>query len=183
MQHLSLGFVFLFVSFSATAADTLATNQKDYAVSFGVGSGSGLSVKKAISETTWIFANASMSAGKSAGQFTSGGTTVSISTTNRSYSMYAGIRQYLSNEKLSKFVQLSLGETYSKNSGDGFESSAKAYAATAGYGVEYFLDAHLSVEGTAGLNYSYTPGNSSTPGVSSRNMSFPVVGTAITYYW
>ena len=60
MRHLGFvfGIVFLVVSFSAVAADT---NQRDYAVAFGVGLGSGLSVKKALSESTWIFANASMS--------------------------------------------------------------------------------------------------------------------------
>lgn len=182
MRHFSLcfGIVFLVVSISADAADT---NQKDYAVSFGVGSGSGLSVKKALSESTWIFANASMSAGKSTGQYTSGATTVSVNTTSRSYLLSAGVRQYLSNDKLSKFIQLSLGESYSKYSGDGSYSSMRSYGATAGYGLEYFLDTHLSIEGTVGLSYSYFPGNASTPNVSSRAMSFPVVGTAITYYW
>jgi hypothetical protein len=182
MRHLSLcfGIVYIVISYSADAAET---NQKDYAVSFGVGAGSGLSVKKALSETTWFFANASMSTGKSEGQITSGGSTITVSTSYRGYSMSAGVRQYLSTEKLSKFIQLSLGETYSKNSGNGFESSGRSYTATAGYGLEYYIDTNLSVEGTMGLSYTYTPGNSSTPDVSSRNMNFPVVGTAITYYW
>lgn len=182
MRHFSLcfGIVFLVVSFSADAADT---NQKDYAVSFGVGSGSGLSVKKALSESTWIFASASIAAGKSTGQYTSGATTVSVNTTTRSYSLSAGVRQYLSNDQLSKFIQLSLGESYSKYSGDGYYSSQRFYGATAGYGLEYFLDTDLSIEGTVGLSYSYSPGNSYTPNLSSRSMSFPVVGTAITYYW
>lgn len=183
MRHLNLGFGFIFlcISFAAVAADT---NQKDYAVAFGVGSGSGLSVKKALSESTWIYAIGSMSAGKTEGQYSSGGSTVSISTTTRNYSMSAGVRQYLSNEKLSKFIQLSLGETYSKYSSDGVSpSSSRSYQATAGYGLEYFIDPHLSVEGTVGLNYNYVPGNSANPNVTSRSMSFPVVGTAITYYW
>jgi hypothetical protein len=185
MRHsgFGFGFVFLFVSFSAVAADTSDTNQKDYAVSFGVGSGSGLSLKKALSESTWIFANASISAGKTQGQYTSGGTTFSRNSTSRNYSMSVGVRQYLSNEKLSKFIQLSLGEGYSKYSSDGLDSSSRSYAAMAGYGLEYFLDTRLSVEGTVGLSYNYIPGNSSTPEVSSRSMGFPVVGTSITYYW
>lgn len=183
MRHFSVcfGIVFLAVSFSANATDT---NQKDYAVSFGVGSGSGLSVKKALSESTWIFANASLSAGKSQGQYTSGGATVNVSTSSRNYSMSVGVRQYLSIDKLSKFLQLSLAETYSKYSGYGPSlSSSRSYGATAGYGLEYFFDTRLSVEGTVGLSYSYSPGNSSTSNISNRNMSFPVVGTAITYYW
>lgn len=182
MRHLSLcfGIAFLIVSFSADAADT---NQKDYAVSFGVGSGSGLTLKKALSESTWIFANASLSSGKSSAQYTSGGSTFGYSSTSRNYSMSVGVRQYLSNDKLSKFIQLSLGETYSKYSTNGTQSSSRGYGATAGYGLEYFLDTHLSVEGTVGLSYTYMPGNSSTSNVSSRSMSFPVVGTAITYYW
>lgn len=187
MRHFSLcfGIAFLVVSFSADAADAnqADTDQKDYAVSFGVGAGSGLSVKKALSESTWIFANASMYAGKSTGQYTSGATTISYNATNRSYSLSAGVRRYLSNDKLSKFIQLSLGESYSKYSGDGYYSSQRFYGATAAYGLEYFLDTDLSIEGTVGLSYSYSPGSSSAPNVSSRNMSFPVVGTAISYYW
>lgn len=182
MRHFSLcfGIVFLVVSFSADATDT---NQKDYAVSFGVGSGSGFSVKKALSESTWIFANASLYVGKSEGQSTFGGTTFSVNTTSRGYSMSAGVRQYFSNDKLSKFIQLSMGESYSKNSSNGYYSSGRSYGAIAGFGLEYFLDTHLSVEGTVGLSYSYVPGDSSTSNVSFRSMSFPVVGTAISYYW
>lgn len=182
MRHLGfvIGVISLVVSFSAVAEDK---NQKDYAVAFGVGSGSGLSVKKALSDSTWIFVNFSMSSGKTEGQYTSGGITVNMNATTRTYSMLAGVRQYLISEKLSKFIQLSLGENYSKSSTQGFQFSSRSYTAIAGYGLEYFIDPHLSVEGTVGLNYSYVPGNSANPGVTSRNMSFPVVGTAITYYW
>ncbi len=183
MLRLSLGFgfVFLLVSFSAVAVDT---NQKDYAVSFGVGSGSGLSIKKALGESTWIFANASLSAGKTEVQNTFNGATVTTSSTNRNYSMSAGVRQYLSNEKLSRFIQLSLAETYSTFSSNGLpQTSSRSYVATAGYGLEYFIDTHISVEGIVGLNYTYNPSSSSLSNVSSRNTSFPVVGTAITYYW
>ena len=187
MRHFSLcfGVVFLVVSFSADAADTnqADTNQKDYAVSFGVGLGGGLSVKKALGESTWVFASASMYGGKSTGQYTSGTTTVSVNTTSRSYFLSAGVRQYLSNDKLSKFIQLSMGESYSKYSGDGYYSSGRTYGATAAYGLEYFLDTDFSVEGTVGLSYSYSPGNSYSSNVSTRSMGFPVVGTAISYYW
>jgi hypothetical protein len=187
MRHFSLcfGVVFLVVSLSADAADAnqADTDQKDYAVSFGVGAGSGLYFRKALSESTWIFAGASIWAGKSTGQYTSGATTVSVNTTTRSYSVSAGVRQYLSNNKLSKFIQLSLDESYSKYSGDGYYSSYRHYGATGGYGLEYFLDTHLSIEGTVGLSYSYTPDTSSMSDVSNRGMSFPVVGTAISYYW
>jgi hypothetical protein len=182
MQHLRLGFgiVFVIASFSVDAAEA---NQKDYAVSFGVGSGSGLSLKKALSRSTWIFANVSMSAGKSEGQIASGGSTVNVSTSYRGYSMSGGIRQYLSTEKLLKYVQLSMGEIYTKNSGNGFNSSGKSFTAIAGYGLEYYFDTNFSVEGSVGLNYNYAPGNSTTTDVSNRNISFPTVGTAVTYYW
>jgi hypothetical protein len=178
MRHFNLcfGFFSLVVSFSAAAADT---NQNDYAVSFGVGLGSGFSVKKALSESTWIFANV----GIGFSEITSQSTLVSNDATSRSYSMAAGVRQYLVNDKLSKFIQLTFGETITKYSSGGYSSSLRSYGATAGYGLEYFLDPQLSIEGTVGLSYSYVPSDSPTQNYSRRDISFPLAGTAINYYW
>lgn len=182
MRHFNLcfGIVSLVVSFSAAAADT---NQNDYGVSFGVGLGSGFSVKKALGESTWIFANIGVGLSESTSQYTFNATTYSYDTTTRSYSMAAGVRQYLSNDKLSKFIQLTLGEYFSKTSSSIYSSSLRSYGATAGYGLEYFLDPQLSIEGTVGLSYSYIPGSSANSNQSSRYISFPLAGTAINYYW
>lgn len=182
MRHFNLcfGIVSLVVSFSAAAADT---NQNDYAVSFGVGLGSGFSVKKALSESTWIFANVGIGFSEITSQSTFNGATVSNDATSRSYSMVAGVRQYLVNDKLSKFIQVTFGETITKYSSGGYSSSLRSYGATAGYGLEYFLDPQLSIEGIVGLSYSYVPSDSPTQNYSSRGISFPLAGTAINYYW
>jgi outer membrane protein assembly factor BamA len=178
--HVVLGFVFLVFSLSAFAADT---KKNDIATSFGIGSLGGLSFRTALTETTWVLVGASMGAGKTAGQDTSGGSTSSVNINYRSYTLSVGARQYLSKEKLSSYLQMWLLDNYSKSISDGNKYSSRQYGATAGYGLEYFLASNLSIEALAGVNFTYRPSSIATSNVSDRSVSFPVVGAAINYYW
>jgi hypothetical protein len=197
MRYISSGFAFvcLLVSFSAEAAE------RDIGVSFGLGSEGGLTFRKVVSDKLTVFAGASMSTSKSTtnsyNYSTFNGVNTSTTTTNSStaknYSMSLGTRLYLSKETISSFTLLSIGESYSKySSGDTYYSpnSSRSYFANVGYGFEYFIDPHLSIEAIAGCSMFYTPPveNLSVDGSysyssSSRSITFPNVGTAITYYW
>jgi hypothetical protein len=198
MRYISLGFAFvcLLVSLSADAAE------RDVSVSFGLGSEGGLNFRKAVSDRLTVFAGASMSTSKSTtnsyNYSTFNGVNTSTTTTNSStaknYSMSLGTRLYLSKETISSFTLLSVGESYSKSSsGDinySLNSSLRSYFANVGYGLEYFIDPHFSIEAIAGCSMFYTPSvevssiySSSSYSSSSRSISFPNIGTAITYYW
>lgn len=186
MRHfgLALSLVCLVVATSTYAADGTDTVSKKYAVSFGVGNGAGLSVRMAVSKATWFFASATVSALRMDDQYTFNGTTTSTSYSDRIYSAQGGFRHYLSDEKLSSFLQLSLGESFGKHYGNGADASSRYYMAAAVYGLEYYLAPQLSVEGVAGLSYVYYPHNGNSYSFSSyRSMSFPNAGVAITYYW
>jgi len=178
---LGLGFVFLVHSFSALADDS---NQSSYAISFGVGSGAGISVKKVLSDDNQVFFGFGLSKGQYESEYQ--GTTSSHS--SNGYSIIAGTRHFLVKERLSKFVQLSITGGRSTSSGDGYTSTGKGVSVTPGYGLEYFIASDLSIEGVAGLSFTYSNSSSNSNGVAqgsstSRYISFPTVGTAITYYW
>ncbi len=183
MQRLGfgLGFVFLVHSFSALADDS---NPGSYAVSFGVGSGGGVSIKRVLSDDNQIFVGFSLAKGQYEYQYQ--GTTSSDSSTH--YSVMAGTRHFLVKERLSKFVQLSIAGGRSTGGGDGYSATAKWVSVTPAYGLEYFIASDLSIEGVAGLGFGYSNSSSNSNGVAqgsgtSRYISFPTVGTAITYYW
>ncbi|MBI5005809.1 MAG: hypothetical protein HZB95_01665 [Nitrosomonadales bacterium] len=187
MQRLyfGLGIVLLAHTLPALAGDS---NQSSYAVSFGVGSGGGLSIRKALSDTDQIFAGFNIARGNYQSQTTSSGITTNSDSSSRGYSIFAGVRHFLEKEKLSKFVQLSISSGKYTSSGSGYSSTSKSTSITPVYGVEYFLAPDLSIEGVMGLSYTYSTGNSDSNGSvqsssSGKSFSFPAVGTAITYYW
>jgi hypothetical protein len=108
------------------------------------------------------------------------GTTTSDTSSSRNFSVGVGVRHYLSDEKLSDFVQVELDKGYAS---DNFGSSSRIYSATMGYGFEYFLDSHVSVEARTGVRYSYIRAGASSSSSTVRSTSIPVVGIAITRYW
>jgi hypothetical protein len=187
MQRLyfGLGIVLLAHTLPALADDS---NQSGYATSFGIGSGGGLSIKKAISDTDQIFVGFSISRYNSQSQTTTSGVTTNSDGVTRGYTIFAGVRHFLEKEKLSKFVQLSISGSKSTGSGSGYSATSQSTSITPVYGVEYFLAPDLSIEGVMGLSYTYSTSNTESNGTtqysgSSKSFSFPAVGTAITYYW
>lgn len=183
--YVGLGITLLAHTLPALADDS---NQSGYATSFGVGSGGGLSIKKALSDTDQIFAGFSISRLNSQSQTTTSGVTANSDSITHGYTIFAGVRHFLEKEKLSKFVQLSISGGKYTSSGSGYSSTSKLTSITPVYGVEYFLAPDLSIEGVMGLSYTYSTSNSDSnasvqSSSSGKSFSFPAVGTAITYYW
>jgi len=182
MQYLSLGIgiILSISSFSALADDS---NQSGLGAAFGVGAGGGFSIKKTLGDTNQLLAGFNLSQGQYQNQSTFNGTTTNTNSIGNAYSMQVGIRHFLTKEKLSNFVQLSIVGSYVTNSSSGISTSYKSFSILPGYGVEYFIAPNFSIEGTVGLGLHYSSGDYSDNNSTSKNIQLPFVGTAITYYW
>ena len=181
---IGMSLISLLLPISTLAAET---NQRDYSVSFGYGAGSLITFKKIFSEDNAFqyYAEAGFGATHAAYSSTAYGSTTSYSTNNQYYSASLGTRYFLSHEKFADFLFLALTQSYSKYSYSlitGY-SSVKTTQATLGYGLEYFLDTHLSVEASAGIQFAYSKFDTATSNSTQRMQSFPGIRTAITYYW
>jgi hypothetical protein len=184
---LVLGFISIVSSLPASADDS---RRKD--LNLGVSYGyQGLALRKLVNQDNAIFLGVDYGKGTSESRsLYSSSTSLSNSNTD-GYSFTTGIRHYLSSETLSSFIELELGYYHtngsSNYSGSSSTSSGHSSMAIIGYGLEYYLDAHFSIEARAGLGYSYTTSkysSSTSQGDStSKTYSLPTIGIALTRYW
>jgi hypothetical protein len=166
-----------FIFASSASAEASPRQNQNWGVSYGY---QGLAIKKIFSKDNLFYLSGSY--GKSNFEVSApfNGTTSSNTSSSKSFSVGVGVRHYLSDEKLSDFVQVELDRGYAN---DNFGSSTRSYSATMGYGFEYFLDSRVSVEARAGVRYTYSRSDSSYISSTGRSSSIPVVGIAITRYW
>jgi hypothetical protein len=176
-------------SFTASAEDG---PRKD--ISLGATFGyQGLALRKLVDENNLIFLGIGYGKTMSDSRNTYGTSTASSNGNSHDYYWTTGVRHYLSNDKLSSFIELELtgshgSGTNSYSDSTSGSSSVKSTAAILGYGLEYFLDAHLSVEARAGIGYGYSRSessysSSSNGSTTSKDIYLPTVGIAITRYW
>ncbi len=177
MRRLSfcVGFACLVVSLSAAADDIV---RPDIGVSYGY---QGLAFRKALSENTLMYLGANIGRMRFESHPAYAAAPNDIST--NSYSILAGARYYLSHAKLSDFVQVELSSSYSNTPSASSSPTTRNWGTTLAYGLEYYLDPHLSIEARAGLGFGYSKSSYSQGSSTNRSVSIPAVGTAITYYW
>lgn len=175
-SRIGWGVVCFAISCTAVAEEAI---QRDFGISFG--SDSSLTFRKALSENTAVFAGVGLWSGKTEMQSTYNGVVINDSYSSTGYSITAGVRHYFGKDKLSNFVQMSLTDTIVKYS-DG-SAAPVFWQAGIGYGVEYFIDTRLSVEGMARANMSYQKYDSSTYRTVSKSIQTPTVTVALNYYW
>lgn len=180
----------LFVyAFSASAEDS-PRKDINLGASFGY---QGLALRKLVNEDNLVFFGIGYGKSMSDSRSTFSTSTSSSNGNFNDYYVTAGVRHYLSNDKLSSFFELELTGSHGSgttNYSDGTSGSSSSNSTTAilGYGLEYFLDAHLSVETRAGVGYGYSKSESSYSSSSSGSSTskaiyLPTVGIAITRYW
>lgn len=182
---LVLGLMF-FVSALPASADDSPRQNLNIGVSYGY---QGLALRKTLGENALVYIGVSYGSSSAETQITTtfngSPVTNSSSTTSHTYGGSLGGRYYLSSKKLSDFIQLELGQAYTTV--DGSSSPTKPTWATVGYGLEYYLDPHLSLEARVGATYTHGKTSWSVSGsqtsVTTKSTSIPVVGIAITYYW
>jgi hypothetical protein len=180
----------LFVcSFSASAEDS-PRKELSLGTSFGY---QGLALRKLIDENNLVFFGVGYGKTMSDSRNTYSSTTASSALNSNNYYVTTGVRHYLSNDKLSSFIELELTDSRSSGTnnysgGSSGNISGNSTTAILGYGLEYFLDTHLSVEARAGVGYGYSKsesssGSSSTTRITSKDIYLPTVGISITRYW
>ncbi len=180
-------FIICFTS-QATFADEPI--QKNIGVS--VKNLNGLYIRKSLSEFSMIYAGIGLGKGQLNSSYDGSGTF--DSTTN--YTTYTGVvgaRIYLNNDKLSRFINLDVGRSFSKDDssynssatgGSSFDSKSQSTEVNITYGFEYFIYSNISIEGAAGIGMNWAEGTASNGSYSTfKTISLPLASIALTYYW
>lgn len=176
MLKLGMWFVSLFVV-SIAYAESSPRQSLGMGISYGY---QGLALRQVFGKDNLFYLSGNYGKSNFEASASFNGTTTTDASSSRSFSVGAGVRHYLSDEKLSDFVQLELDKSYANGN---LGSSSRVYSATMGYGFEYFLDSRVSVEARAGVRYTYSRSDISSSSNTGRYTSIPVVGIAITRYW
>ncbi len=153
----------------------------------------GLSLRKALSESTMIYTGIGYRISQGYRASDSGSVMVNRDSNSTAYSLTVGARKYFNRDMLSKFMNLEVSRNITKYNSSNTSSASGSYntdyqtqsnSANITYGVEYYLSPNISVEGAAGVGMSWledtVPGNSYS---NSKDILFPLVNIALTYYW
>ena len=181
----------LIVCISTQAVYAEEPVKKDLGVSFK--NLNGLHIRKSLSEATLIYMGISIGKGQQYYSSDLGLSTFESNSNDTSYTGILGGRKYLSNEKISKFINLEVARGFAKAdyttnssspSNANFDTQATMSSASVTYGIEYFLSPGISIEGAAGIGLYWTEGsNSSGTYSTTKGISLPIASIALTYYW
>jgi hypothetical protein len=185
LKAVCLSLIILFTSRSVLADESA---QKNYSVS--VKNLNGLYIRKSLSETTMIYAGIGLYKGQQYYASDFGFGAVDSTTNYTTYNGAVGARKYLTNEKLSKFINLEIGRYFYKDDnssttgGPSYDAQAKSTAANITYGIEYFISSNVSIEGAAGIGMYWSEGTTSSGTyTNTKGISLPLASIALTYYW
>ena len=166
---LSLGLIISILSFSAIADEPSNPN---YGLSFS--SSNQLTMRKPLNESTMIYGGIGLAGYEYEGHDNS---------TGNNSSLTLGARDYLSKDRLSKFINLELTRGITSYSGNTPDYQNMYTTANITYGIEYFLASNFSIEGSAGVGINWQEYTYPTYSYTYRNNSFPAARLALTYYW
>lgn len=170
----SISFILLIMSYSAMADEP---NRTSYGITFT--SANQLLLKKNINEFAMVYTGI----GLSRSQITNDGTYTSFNSSAHSQSLVLGVRDYLSTNGLSKFINLEVSRTYTTYSIDGApDQKTTASSVSISYGIESQIAPNLSIEGSAGVGYNRND-TSDIVSTTVSTTSFPAVRLALTYSW
>jgi hypothetical protein len=190
MKLIAVFLSILLLAYSQTAScdDSI---QRNWGVSFK--NLSGLYIRKSLSETALMYAGIGLGKGQQYYSSDAGLGTFESTSNDTSYTGILGIRKYLSNEKLSKFINLEVlrgvyKSDYSTSSSTVSTSNADAQSrvnsTNISYGIEYFLSSRISIEGAAGIGMYWSDGTNSSGSYSAnKGVSLPIASIALSYYW
>lgn len=183
-----LSLIIIVTSPSAFADETI---QRNFGVS--VKNINGLTVRKSLSETSMLYAGISLGKGQQSSTFNDSFVSSDSTTNFTVYSGFAGFRKYLNNDRLSKFINLEVGRSFSKSDntynssisvGSSDDAKSQSTAANITYGFEYFISSNISIEGAAGIGMSWGEGTTSYGSYAAyKAISLPLASIALTYYW
>ena len=190
MKLMAAGLSIIICVISQTAS-AKETTHRDMGVSFK--NFNGLYIRKALSESTMIYTGIGYRISQSYSASDSGVVTSSRDSTNTVYSFAVGARKYFNIDTLSKFINLEVGRNFNKyvsstNSSTTGSSSTEYQtqnnSANITYGIEYYISSNISIEGAAGLGMNWSEDNIPAYAyTNSKEISFPLVNIALTYYW
>ena len=176
-----------------TAQTAFADENKQRNLGVSLKNINGLYIRKALSESTMIYTGIGYRVSQRYSAFDSGSVISNGNNNNTVYSLAVGARKYFNSDNLSKFINLEVGSSITKyvssNNSSTTGSSSTEYqtqsnSANITYGIEYYISSNISIEGAAGFGMNWleetVSGNSYT---NSKDISFPLVNIALTYYW
>lgn len=190
MKFIAAGLIIIIYVISKTASAEESTHS-NVGVSFK--NLNGLYLRKALSESTMIYTGIGYRISQGYSASDSGTVTLNRDSTNTVYSFVVGARKYFNIDTLSKFLNLEAGRNINKyvssttSSTTGITSTeyqTQNNSANITYGIEYYISSNISIEGAAGFGMNWSeeniPANAYT---NSKEISFPLVNIALTYYW
>ena len=165
--------------------------KKDLGVSFK--NLNGLYIRKSLSDTALLYAGFNIGKGQQYYSSDFGSGTFESTGNDTFYAGIIGGRKYLSNEKISKFINLEVARGFAKADNSTSSSTISIpnsdaqttmTSANITYGIEYFISPSISIEGSAGVGMYWIVGtNSSGTYSTTKSISLPLASIALTYYW
>jgi len=168
-------------------------NQKNYGISVDnpLNNPSRLIVRKFLNETTVIYSGIGLRFSSDEITRNDSFSTINSTSNGDNYSLAFGTRTWFSRDNLSTFLDLELDGSYFKGRGSNSSSHFSTITLTPTYGLEYHLLPNVSIEGRAGIELGFIKNSSNnysglqqfTTKSTHKFAQFPILVTAITYYW